>query len=337
MQVVVSDVSPILKQLSVTVPAELLQDEFNKQVAVYAKTAVMKGFRVGKVPLAQVKQYFHDKIFAKAMSVLIKKTLSDAIKQENLRPVSVPSISSEQINPDLSYVATFEVMPVVTNITFTPEASIVKLLVDISDDELNETIASLKNKDNHAQIDDLAFAKNLGHDSVEDLREDIRLMLSASGQRLARKKFNDSVVSLLVAQNPLQLPDALIAEEMRKIHSKVCNKKQQHAHNNAYYNFCREQACYNLTAWFLLSFLIKQHGLKVEQDQIHERLASMAIFFDNKEEFIASAATNDKILHEVKGQILDDLIVAQLLTDVAVTEKTVSYKECLLMTQNTNT
>jgi len=126
-QIKLENVSAIQKKFVVTIPATQVAKTMEKKYLEAQKTAKLKGFRPGKVPLNMVKQFYAEDVKSRALNTLISETYSEALKQHPLRIVGEPQIeglphqhegSTEEhkhlhLNEgeSLSYVAIVEVVP----------------------------------------------------------------------------------------------------------------------------------------------------------------------------------------------------------------------------------
>jgi trigger factor len=118
-QIKLENVSTVQKKFIVTIPAGKVSQTVEKKFAEAQKTAKIKGFRPGKVPLNLVKQYYKEEVNQSALNSLINETYNEALKKHELRIVGEPSFEGakekEHIHiaegQELSYVATVEVVP----------------------------------------------------------------------------------------------------------------------------------------------------------------------------------------------------------------------------------
>ncbi|RKX19663.1 MAG: trigger factor [Candidatus Zixiibacteriota bacterium] len=99
--------------LKIEVPQEEVGTEFKNCFDLYRTKANISGFRPGKVPINLLKQRFGESIKADVFEKLVANALSNAIKQENLDPISKPKISEVDFdeNKPLKFKAEFEVKP----------------------------------------------------------------------------------------------------------------------------------------------------------------------------------------------------------------------------------
>ena len=68
-------------------------------VGAYARDAALPGFRKGKVPRPVVEKRFHDEIERELIDRLANDALGVAVKQENLRVLSVGGASALSMMP----------------------------------------------------------------------------------------------------------------------------------------------------------------------------------------------------------------------------------------------
>lgn len=117
-QTQIEKVSNIARKLIITVPAEKVSQHFQQGLASIQKTAKIKGFRPGHVPLSVVKQFYGDDLKHKVFHSVVDQSYQDAVEKHQLRPVSRPKIEnvngkghSLEEGQDLTFSATFEIFP----------------------------------------------------------------------------------------------------------------------------------------------------------------------------------------------------------------------------------
>jgi len=116
MQFTVNTTSGLERRIEVQIPQTRVAGEVDRRLRELSRTAKVRGFRPGKVPLPVIKQQYGSQVHGDAVSELIRQGYSEAVKQEKLRPAGNPSIEPIQIEPgaDLKFAAVIEVMPDVT-------------------------------------------------------------------------------------------------------------------------------------------------------------------------------------------------------------------------------
>lgn len=113
MQVSVETGEGLERKLTVTVPADQIDQKVESKLKSMASKVKMDGFRPGKVPMKVVRQKYLGEAKSEVVSDVIESSYREAIVQEKIRPAGMPSISEikhEEGQP-FEYIATLEVYP----------------------------------------------------------------------------------------------------------------------------------------------------------------------------------------------------------------------------------
>ena len=118
MQVNVEKLSPVLMEFQVEVPAAQVKDEVDKAMTALQRTARVRGFRPGKAPRHVLAHLYGGRIYADVAQRLVDSTLSKALADKQVQPLSQPAIAPNELKPDdaFSYKARFEVRPDITQV-----------------------------------------------------------------------------------------------------------------------------------------------------------------------------------------------------------------------------
>lgn len=145
MQVSVESTSALERRMTVEVPEERIDGEVKSRLQRLARTAKVKGFRPGKVPLKVVAQQYGKQVRDEVVGEVIQATYFEAINQEKLQPAGMPSIEPT-VNDEgksLQYTATFEVMPEV-ELADISGTKLEKVSAEVSDEDLDKMIENLR-------------------------------------------------------------------------------------------------------------------------------------------------------------------------------------------------
>ncbi|MBC7692160.1 MAG: trigger factor [Methylotenera sp.] len=120
----VEKASNITRKLTVKVPAKTVSKHYEKGLAEVQRTAKIKGFRPGHVPMSVVKQYYGEDVRHRVFHNLIDESYREALRSEKIMAVGSPQIDtpdhktgdgehdhSLHEGKDLTFTATVEVMP----------------------------------------------------------------------------------------------------------------------------------------------------------------------------------------------------------------------------------
>ena len=113
LKVDVEDLGSTKKRLQVEVPGEIVTKEIGSAYRKLSKKAKVKGFRPGKVPRAILQRYYGDYIKNEVISKLINDTFFKAISDQDIKPVSQPTIDDGTLEEGkaFEYSAIVEVKP----------------------------------------------------------------------------------------------------------------------------------------------------------------------------------------------------------------------------------
>jgi trigger factor len=145
MQVSVESVGNLERRITFRLPAESLEDQVGGRLREIARTARIKGFRPGKVPAKVIEQRFGQQVRAEALDNLLRDQFNAAVRDNELRLAGSPRIepSSEEGSDELSYVATFEVVPDFGEIDVS-KLSVVRHVADATEEDIDRMIENLR-------------------------------------------------------------------------------------------------------------------------------------------------------------------------------------------------
>ena len=90
-----NEMSPVVRELTIEIEAARVDAAYVDVVKQLRKTARVKGFRPGKVPLKVIKQMYAGSLGEEIERSLVQSTLADAVELAELEPVVEPQIEAE--------------------------------------------------------------------------------------------------------------------------------------------------------------------------------------------------------------------------------------------------
>ncbi|HZS45014.1 MAG TPA: trigger factor [Blastocatellia bacterium] len=147
MKTEVSSLADCKREVSIEVPVDEVNREFEKVTGEYARYASVPGFRPGKTPKSVVKTRYKDSIRNEVMQHLLSHGLSHAVKDHNLRVIGNPSFDNltAEEGKALSVKATVEVIPDF-NLTEYKDLEITKRVPTITDADIDSELKALQEK-----------------------------------------------------------------------------------------------------------------------------------------------------------------------------------------------
>jgi trigger factor len=145
MMVSVETTGALERRMKVQVPAEKIETEIDSRLVGVSKTASIKGFRPGKVPMSVIKQRYGTQVRQEVLGEIMQSSYFDAIKDENLRPAGGPRIEPDEIEQgqDLQYTATFEVYPEV-KLDGHEGIAVDRLVAEIGQEDIDQMMENLR-------------------------------------------------------------------------------------------------------------------------------------------------------------------------------------------------
>lgn len=145
MQVSVEETGGLERRLNVAVPQERIENEVQSRLQRLSRTAKVKGFRPGKVPMKVVAQQYGKQVRDEVVGEVIQATYFEAVNQEKLQPAGMPTIEPKVMEQgkDLEYTATFEVMPQV-ELAEVAGTKLEKIVADVTDADLEKMMENLR-------------------------------------------------------------------------------------------------------------------------------------------------------------------------------------------------
>ncbi len=146
MQTNLETLSPLERRLNVAVPLTAIESEISKRLAKLAKSVKVPGFRPGKVPMKMISQQYGPQVRSEVISDTVQATLSDAIREQNLRLAGNPRIEPKTegaASDQLEFSAVFEVFPEIT-LGDLSGAVIARPVAEVSAADVDETINVLR-------------------------------------------------------------------------------------------------------------------------------------------------------------------------------------------------
>ncbi len=145
MQVSLSTRGALERRLEVAVSAAEVTEEFEQRLKKVARSARLKGFRPGKAPLPVVRKQFGEQVHAEVIDHLIRSSLAEALREQNLTPAGGPRIEpiAMALGSDLKYAAVFEVIPEIQ--VRAPEGTeISRPVCDVTEADIDAMIESMR-------------------------------------------------------------------------------------------------------------------------------------------------------------------------------------------------
>jgi len=145
MQVSVENTGHLGRSMTVSIPAQEVEEQIQTRLKNLAKTAKLPGFRPGKVPLKVIDQQYGNQVLQEVAGSLIESSLHEAFTQENLVPAGTPEIEprSMERGKDIEFTASFDVYPEIQKLDL-KGVEIERPVCEIMDEDIDRTIETMR-------------------------------------------------------------------------------------------------------------------------------------------------------------------------------------------------
>ena len=155
------------------------------------------------------------------------------------------------------------------------------------------------------------FAKKIGAESLDKLKEQIRSGIATEKENEMRADMRKQIVDQLLAKTPFDLPESLVAAETRSIiydmvrenTMRGVTKEELEKRKDEIFGFAMQSAKERLRASFVLSAIADAEQIKVEKKELEEKLAQLAERYRVTPEHLKAQLVEKDGLGEIEEQI----------------------------------
>lgn len=186
------------------------------------------------------------------------------------------------------------------------------------------------------ELDD-AFVEKFGIEEggVEALRKDIKENMERMLERQVSSMNRETVFSKLLEKNPIDLPLALVEDEIHELKHEMFHRifGAKHTENEKIPDFPRElfeeQAKRRVQLGLVFSEYVKKHNIVVDNDRIDAMIDKMAGAYDEPEELRKHYHSNKKQMEQLKALALEEMVAEKLLESMTVKDKVMDYESVM--------
>jgi trigger factor len=185
---------------------------------------------------------------------------------------------------------------------------------------------------------DAEFAKSLGiaDGDLNKMREDIKVNLEREVNGRVKAKTKDSVMNALIKVSELEVPKALVDQDVERLVEMARQDMAQRGMNVKDMPLPSElftaQAERRVRLGLILAEVVKANNLEATQDQVKAQVEEFAQSYEDPQQVLKFYYSDRRRLAEVEALVLEENVVNYVLGKAKVTEKPVAFDE--LMSNN---
>lgn len=184
---------------------------------------------------------------------------------------------------------------------------------------------------------DADFVKQLGIESgdVDELRAEIRRNMEKELGEAVQRKTKEQVMEGLVAANPIELPKALVSDEIQRLrHDALHRMGLGHGEDDKNVpdlpdDLFEEQARKRVSLGLLIGEVISSQSLKPEEARLQETLSGMVAGYQKPEEALRAYRQNPQVMRQLEALVLENQAVDWLLEQAKVSDEPMTFEEVM--------
>ena len=178
--------------------------------------------------------------------------------------------------------------------------------------------------------DDFFALFGIKEGGLEGFRTEVRKNMERELRQAIKSKVKNQVMEGLLAANPVEVPKALIGNEVNRLRVQAV---QQFGGNikpdQLPAELFEEQAKRRVVLGLIVAEVVKQGELKADEARVRELIEEMASAYQEPQQVVAWYYKNDQQMNEVRSVVLEEQVVDTVLQKAKVTDKAVSYEEAV--------
>ncbi len=178
--------------------------------------------------------------------------------------------------------------------------------------------------------DEFLTAFGVKDGGVEKFREDVRKNMTRELKQAVKNKVKTQVMDALLANNTVEAPKALVGNEINRQREAMFKQFGGNAKidpNMLPDDLFREQAQRSVALGLLISQIIKDKAVEVDQARVKAVIEEVAESYETPEEVVSYYYSNREQLAQVEAMVLEDQVVDTVLADAQVTDAAARYTE----------
>ena len=179
---------------------------------------------------------------------------------------------------------------------------------------------------------DEEFLRGFGveNNGIEGLRKALRVNMERELQDGVKSYVKNQVMDALLEVNEIPLPKALVEAEVETLAKQAGFSEQNDDDSKAFKTrMFEETANRRVGLGLIIAKLAAKNELKLDEEQVRERLENLAASYQDSSEVIRYYHQNPKLMQGIYDVVLEDQIVDWLLESAINEEQTMSFDEVM--------
>ncbi|MGR6840257.1 trigger factor [Aliivibrio wodanis] len=166
---------------------------------------------------------------------------------------------------------------------------------------------------------------------VEGLKAEVRKNMERELAQAVKNKIKEQAINGLVEQNDIDVPSALIDQEVQVLRQQAVQRFGGNAETAPELprELFEEQAKRRVVVGLLLGEVIKSEELKADDEKVKALINEMASAYEDPTEVVAYYEGNEQMMNNMRNVALEEQAVEAILAKAQVSDKEVRFNELM--------
>jgi trigger factor len=176
--------------------------------------------------------------------------------------------------------------------------------------------------------DEFAGEFNVAEGGLEQLMKDVRENMEREAEQKVKSDIREQVMEGLIEKNPIDIPQALVQEEMHSMQHEAMQRLGIEDHDKAppQENF-KEGADTRVRLGLLLRQVISENNITIDEAAMRERVEEMCAGYENADDMVNMYMGNPQVMQQIEPMVVEQKAVDWLLENGKTKKKKVSFKD----------
>ena len=176
------------------------------------------------------------------------------------------------------------------------------------------------------------FAKLFQIESLKLLEDEVNMNMERELEFALKNKLKTQVIDGLLKHNEIELPSALVDEEAQRLAEAAIAKMKSWGQQNVGtppLSLFTDEAKKRVALGLIMSQIITQYDLKVDQDMVSETIQKMASVYESPEEVVKMFRQNKARLSEIEQVTLEEQVVNKVIEMAKIVEEEKTFEDVM--------
>jgi trigger factor len=194
--------------------------------------------------------------------------------------------------------------------------------------ELALTVKTVEEQSLPAVDEEFCRAFGVEEGRVDALRTEVRKSMERELADVIRNRVRTQVLDALYAENPIDVPRALIEEQVQQLQIDAARRMgvreaSQLPAREPFEAPARKRVALGL----LMGQIVKAEGIAVDRQRVQARIEELAASYPNPDEARRAYQHNAEALRQIESVVLEDQVIDWILERAKVTEVPMTFQE----------